>query len=318
MFIAQIEDYKIFLIRETEVFPYPLAFEGFFFNEFSHLNQQAASSPFVFFLLHQKSQTIVARVAWFVAGQEAISPCRASFGGIECDPKLAPIYLSFLVEKMEQFLKEQGVTSFHIRSYPVAYAPEMAQLTTHVLLQAGYQLKTSELNYHIPVGEQDFAEKIHLSEQRRLKKSQKAGFSFEEISNPAILKVYQFIEASRHRKDFPMTLDFVSFEKLMQRFSTEFKVFQVLSAQKEIAALGVVISINPRILYHFYPADAEAYLPYSPTVLLNAGLYQYAQAQGYQILDLGIATQKGAPNSGLIRFKQNLGAETSLKLSFTK
>jgi len=53
-------------------------------------------------------------------------------------------------------------------------------------------------------------------------------------------------------------------------------------------------------------------------VLLTKGLYAYCQENSFGMLDMGISTDRGAANYGLIRFKQNLGAITSLKLSFEK
>ena len=114
-----------------------------------------------------------------------------------------------------------------------------------------------------------------------------------------------------------MTIDFDAFVSLFQKFPDEFKVFVVKDVE-EIAALSVTIKIKERIMYNFYPADSDKYLKYSPSVMLHEGLYKYAQSNHYEILDLGIATDKGIPNLGLMRFKKNLGAQESLKLTFFK
>jgi lipid II:glycine glycyltransferase (peptidoglycan interpeptide bridge formation enzyme) len=48
------------------------------------------------------------------------------------------------------------------------------------------------------------------------------------------------------------------------------------------------------------------------------GVYNFAQKQGFRILDLGISSENSLPNYGLIRFKENLGSYSALKLSFEK
>jgi hypothetical protein len=52
--------------------------------------------------------------------------------------------------------------------------------------------------------------------------------------------------------------------------------------------------------------------------MLIEGLYEFCQKENFTLLDLGISTDKGLANEGLIRFKKNLGAKSALKLSFLK
>ena len=99
---------------------------------------------------------------------------------------------------------------------------------------------------------------------------------------------------------------------LFHFFPKAFQIFTVRDKHK-IVALTVTVRVNDRILYNFYPADAAEYHNYSPTVMLTEGLYNYCWEVGIGLLDLG-----SAPNYGLIRFKKNLGAQASLKLSFEK
>jgi len=76
----------------------------------------------------------------------------------------------------------------------------------------------------------------------------------------------------------------------------------------KLASLTVTAEIDAQTLYNFYPADSSAYLPYSPTVLLLAYIANWAKTRNFTTFDLGIATEKGQRNEGLMRFKKNMGA----------
>jgi lipid II:glycine glycyltransferase (peptidoglycan interpeptide bridge formation enzyme) len=73
------------------------------------------------------------------------------------------------------------------------------------------------------------------------------------------------------------------------------------------------VRTSDKTLYNFYPADSEAWLAYSPMVLLLEFVASWAKERGFEVFDLGIATDNGVRNEGLIRFKQNIGGIETLK-----
>ncbi|MEM9981921.1 MAG: GNAT family N-acetyltransferase, partial [Bacteroidota bacterium] len=190
----------------------------------------------------------------------------------------------------------------------------MSPLLSHILWQKHYQVVTSELNQHwyLP-----HLLSLHTSAQRRLRKCEQAGFQFSRWEQPDLSEVYQFVKAARERKKFPISLPQESFKMLFERFPLQHQVFTVRDKEK-IIALTVTIAVNSKILYNFYPADRADYLNFSPMVMLMKGIKAYAIAQHYELLDLGVSTEKGTPNFGLLRFKQNLGSSLSLKLTYNK
>ena len=149
-----------------------------------------------------------------------------------------------------------------------------------------------------------------------MRKAQKAGFVAQYWENPPLETVYEFIGAARRRKGFPLTLPKAHFLQMFQSFPDHYHVFAVHD-EAHLAALTVAVKIDAQVLYNFYPADAEEYLAYSPTVLLSAYIVDWAKEKGFSVLDLGIATEEGIPNIGLMRFKKNLGAIESVKYTIT-
>lgn len=292
------------------------SFERYLFNDPLHLLSQPCTEGYCFLLMSSRNR-IEARFNLFIQQQNGLSPCRAPFGWIEFNPALDVRHLDTLLDSIEAFARSQGLHRLRMTAYPFAYAPEAAQTLSQRLLFRDFTIDNSELSYHLPVNADPFDTVLHETERRRLNKSRKAGFEFRVEETPELETVYHFVKSCRERRGFPISLPLIDFQDLFNRFPASYQVF-TLRQRSKVAALTVTVRINDRILYNFYPADAEGYQRYSPTVQLTEGLYTYCQQKGYGLLDLGISTDRGAPNYGLIRFKKNLGAQASLKLSFEK
>lgn len=291
--------------------------ESYLFNDYVHLITQPCPGLYFFELADLKKKKIVARSAFFIENESAFSPYRGSFGGIEFFGPLSFAEAAYFIREILLFLDGKNVRRILLTSFPFAYAPENNALLTQLLLNEGFKISRSEINQHLVVHQPSLIPLLHLSAKRKYLKCLKAGFIFEEWPQPDLTFVYAFVKDHRMRKNFPVSLDFQSFEMFFQRFPQNYKVFRVKKGH-EIAALSAVVRINSQILYNFYPADHPAYLSNSPLIFLNVGLYLYAKENAYQLLDLGVSSVQGKVNEGLFRFKSNLGALPSLKLTFLK
>ncbi|HAS46114.1 MAG TPA: hypothetical protein DCS93_36875 [Microscillaceae bacterium] len=295
----------------------PANFTTYLYNSDAHLAQQPCNEQVSFYLVNTKKRITEAAFHIFIEDEAAISPCRAPFGGIEFNPQLHLEALQFFWENIEAFLQTQHLKSLKIKAYPVCYQPENAQVLHYLLLHNGFQIDAQDLNYHLAIDEHPFQSKLHHSEKRRLQKCHQHGYSFERWTTPDFAWVHRFIQQNRERKGYPTSLSAEALQQLFQKFPDHCTLF-VLKDEERIIALATGIRVNAKVLYYFLPADDEAYLADSPMVQLIKGLYQYCQQEGYQLLDLGISTALSQPNYGLINFKKNLGAETSMKWTFSK
>lgn len=301
---------------------YKVNFEVDLFNENPHLQHQlsqvADHQLTTFYLLNTKKNQIEAKFSFFEYDGLVFSPLRASYGGFGLSTNIDIAVLQDFWEVIETHFKAKDIQAIHLTTFPACYQPVNAAILTHLFLSEGFEIQATRLNFHIYINENSFEEKLHLSEKRRLKKSEKAGFQFSEWENPNLNEVYRFIATSRSRKKFSLSLSFQAFEEILNAFPDRFKVFVVKDNQLVIA-LTVLVIVNSQIIYNFLPADAGEYLNFSPMVLLNKGLYDFAKNNSFQLLDLGVSVNdKGYPNYDLMRFKRNLGADLSLKLTFLK
>lgn len=289
-------------------------FDAFLFLQAQHLLLQKGENVWIIYAVEKQKVTLLMSV--FIEKQRACSPLRMPFGGIMASEGTSYQQIEQFIDFVLAFCQEKSVKNLQITSYPFSYAPNVSVICTHVFLQKGFRIISNELTHFLFV-EKDFQTYLHLSARRRLKKCKNNGFIFEHWQKPDLAFVYDFVAANRRRKNYPISMNYEAFEQTLQSFPNNYRVF-VLKKGAEIAALTVAVVINNEILYNFYPADSENYLSFSPMIMLLEGLYQFAQQQGFRILDLGISTDKSVPNYGLIRFKENMGCQSALKLSFEK
>ncbi|MCH8317733.1 MAG: GNAT family N-acetyltransferase [Bacteroidetes bacterium] len=317
---------------------YAHTFPVFLFNKASHLKFQPNENLVTFNLVNNNINKIEAIFNLFVDGNAGCSPYKSSFGSVEFDSTLSLENLNAFIEKINKWAVEKRLKSLVIKSYPFCYAPENSILLTNCFINQGYKIVNAELNQHIQISDLKFEilDLFHLSEKRRLKKCEKAGFTFQQeicsgrafcrdvacnVSTkcPSITlkNVYEFVKKARKRQGHPLTMSYEALAEMFHHFPNEYQIFTVRD-KENIAALTVTIKINKKILYNFYPADSHQYKNFSPMVMLVKGLYDHCVKNGFKLLDLGISTVNSKPNYGLINFKKNIGAENSLKLTFGK
>ncbi len=289
----------------------------FLFNQTVYLRQHQELPSLSFELWNTRLLRAEVLLHVSIKGTEAVSPFRATFGGIEMLPALSSDLLDLFIQHTHAFLSAREVSSLKLTNHPFAYDTEAAQQISAALLRQGHIISHAEINYHLDINSTPLEPRLHSSERRRLRKCREAKMIFAEEVSPDIAEVYAFISAARKRKGFPVSLTANAFKDLFEQMPDVYRIFTVRKSGV-IAALTVTVRINETILYNFYPADSEAFLSYSPTVLLVVELYNLAAKEGYQMLDLGIATVHGKPNYGLMQFKRHLSALPSVRLSFQK
>lgn len=293
---------------------FPLSFEGFLFNEPDQIESQLCA----FHIFHlTDGKTSFARFILFIKNGEGKSPYRAPFGSIEFDPDLKYEELIFFINGIDEFCKNNDLKTLSIISYPECYSPSNSQMLTRALLENGFIVTISDLNFHVEIVDQDFEDMVHESEKRRLKKCLKENFELKIETSPDIDEMFALIKDNRESKGFPISMKSEELKSLFENYPGKYFAF-TLRDENKLIALSIGVKVNSKILYYFLPADHPMYKNYSPIVVVIKGMYDFCRENKYEMLDFGIATAAGVPNEGLIRFKENLGAKGSLKLSFLK
>lgn len=294
-------------------------FEPYLYNRPEHLHTQTTGPVYTFYLLDHLSGEALAQL--HVApgkNAELWSPPMAPFGGIQCIEHTPAQALTYLLECVDAWAQAQQLKRITIKTPPAAYQPVQYEVLHQRYLAAGYRPRHEHDNHHITVSERPFVELLAAAERRRLRKCQRAGLIARPWHHPEPELVYHFLEKSRQQRGYPLTLSYEKLRDLLQTFPSKVLVFGVYDGET-VAALTVAIRVSRSVLYNFLPADNLLYRTYSPTVLLNEGLYRYCQSEGIPVLDLGLSLDHhGQPKPSLVRFKERLGGTSTPKITYYK
>lgn len=311
------DDYQILRLRNPAPDDIPrFSQDGFFFNEWAHLRQQDPGPLFTLFALNLTTQQADARCAFFSQDGQAISPRAAPFGSLEFRETLPDAVLADLINALREEAQATGAFRLRLTHHPYSYAPAQTERLTTCLRTNGFRPIRQDLNFHLPIDADSFGTNLHLSERRRLLKCQRAGFRVGRWEQPCLETVLSFLQVSRQQQGYALTLSLTQLHRLLNQFPVQFPVFAVWDGAT-LAAVTVTVRVRSDILYNFLPADNLAYRSFSPAVMLTDGLVRYGRQTGIRLLDLGVSLDaRRQPKPGLIRFKRNLGAVESVKLTF--
>ena len=248
-------------------------------------------------------------------GNLLISLDKSPFGSFVITSRTTKNKLRSLVEKFEDWSRQEGIANLLIRSFPEIYEPEQSALVKETLIGSGFSIKYEDVTQVIPVTEGSM--NLNTHKKRRLRQAESLDFSFREIALNHLEEAYSLIVESRESKGYPVTMTFKDLEAMFKLFPRDYLLFGVFD-KNNLIATSACIKVNDKILYCFYIGDALAFRPHSPITLLISGIYEYCQTNDFKMLDLGISTDKGILNKGLYAFKKTFGTFDSYKLTFLK
>lgn len=291
---------------------------GFFFNEPEHLRQQGDGVYSLLMAINQQTGQSEARCAFFSESNKAMSPAAAPFGSIEFIDILPDSVLDQLISLLVVEAKSTGASALQLVHYPSCYAPLQTNRLTRKLIEYGFQISRSDQSQYLPIMDEPFENYIAPSERRRLRKCREAGFQFSSRVSSQSDSLLAFIQNVHQQKGYCPTISYDYLRSLLRTFPDHFSIFTVRTGA-DIIALTITVRVRNDILYNFLPASDPDYNTFSPMVMLTDGLVTYCRQQGIRLLDLGVSLDNNRQSKpSLIRFKQNLGAQESVKLVFDK
>ncbi|MBC7389914.1 MAG: GNAT family N-acetyltransferase, partial [Opitutaceae bacterium] len=259
---------------------------------------------------------VLARIHFKIESEEAFSFKNAPFGFLETGIDHLPILNEFIT-RIEIYLKELGVNSLKLRSWPECYDPTQTKMVSQVLLEIGYKILYSDFNFFQLVSQNLPLEIFKKPERKRLRKCNNTGFQFSRIKNPDPGSVYELLLKFRNQKNIPLNISKSDLQKAFVQLPNQYFAFQVCD-QERIMGISICVEVTSDILYHFVMATDIEYNTFSPGVMLYDGIYKFCQERNYRIFDFGTASIEGNKQSGLFLFKENLGGEVCMKSVFSK
>ena len=299
-------------------FGFSYNFDNYLFNKIKHINTQGINKRADCFIVNNVKKRIEGKIHFLLKDEVAYSPFKSLFGSFEFNPRIHPNLLTEFWSFIESDLAEKEVNKVNIVNHAECYAPMKAELVKKTLENAGFYVTLKATNHHIEIGKSSLESNMHLMELRRLKKSKDLGFTFKEETKENAEEIYDFLEKCREEQSIQLSISKERFFEYLEEFPQNYPVFSVRN-QDQLLAATIATRVHRNILYSYLPGSLRRFKQYSPSVMLNEGLYIYCQNHQIELLDLGISTEKdGTEQQSLAEFKERIGAIKSHKFFFEK
>ena len=290
---------------------------GALFNTFRFFNLHKTERSYYIAIKDKNSHATLGTFSCREMEEHVVrSPLRGTFGGFELY-YLNVNFIEVFIDYVEGFLAKQGMRKLVIIETPLAHNPPKAALILHVLIRRGYRIDYTDLDYFIDIDPTSLVDKMEPNNKKRFRKCKREGFEAFHLERQQYRQAYDVICQNRISKGYPLSMRYEEILQMLEMFPDCIHFFGVFR-NKEMIASSICVKINRDILYVFYWGDLPAYAQYSPITLLAEFIYSFARDNNFKMLDLGSSSEKGNPNYGLTRFKRNLGALETLKITYSK
>ncbi len=243
----------------------------------------------------------------------ALSLPNAPYSGIIADDSSNFDSISNFIDQTLGQLREMGITRCIINQAPAFFFSRSGQI--HKVFQSkGYQA-TAEINHHIDLNQwqNDFSQ----MQMRRVQKGIKSNLSFNQETVSSLTEIHEFISHCRAQQDLKINIDL---DRLRHLFATLdcFRIHTVRDASGTLLACLVSIVVTDEIIYSYLPAFDRDFSALSPLSFLYYHLLPELYLQKFKIMDMGISSINGEPQTGLIRYKEGVGGKKTLRYSYAK
>ena len=235
-----------------------------------------------------------------------LGPERGTYGGFNHAASIA---------EMEELLACIQCPAW-IKLAPASHDIVLFSRSMNALHRAGFMVEHVDLNYERRTLNIEFTEGLSDGARKKLAKCNRAGFDSVLLNRSEWAKAYNLIAANRERAGRRLALPFERIVALEDALPGTHMFFGTFDDKRMVAA-AICLRVRSDILMCYAWGDAEKN-EFAPTVPLCGRIYEEACFMSCRLLDVGISTESGVPNEGLIRFKEGLGFTPSVKVTMVR
>lgn len=245
-----------------------------------------------------------------------LSPFSAPFGGFHYRKKV--MYIS----EIEDFLKllKDYILSMNYRGINITLPPDIYSQTFNsklvkALIRQGYRNEITDITNWVDL--RNFKERFTQKNSKEyFKQAVKYDLEFIKADNEIdCLEIYNLIRHNREKFGRPIYMSLRDINDTAGLWPVDY--FKVVTEDGEITAAAIIYRSHAEIAYALFWGDNDAGRKLRAMDFLAFHLWSYYKKQGFIYMDLGISTEAGEPNEGLLRFKESHEAVSSLKYRFT-
>jgi len=250
---------------------------------------------------------------WFaeVEPGHARAGARGPYGALAtATPGLPLSVASRVLATTESELRAREISRVTVTLPPAAHNVEAHAHWMNVYVRAGYRIVSTDLNYHVLVNETDLTTRMNSGNRAVVRTGSRRGLFARPLRPAERAEAWSVNAQNRVRRGRRMTMSLDALVAMDDALPDTLRWFGVFDDTRMLAA-SVCLSIAPGVLYVFYLGEADGAERRSPVTLLVSHIYDWCRDRGVELLDLGVATEAGTPNEGLMAYKRNLGFDVS-------
>jgi predicted N-acyltransferase len=257
-----------------------------------------------------------------VHGDVLVSGYSAPFGGPDFvrESETVTAIMSFLRGVLDAAAL-QGIKTVRIKAKPSFYS-KMEEGVQFALLNLGFAVEACELNFHIDlqgVGSgKEYIDRLKPPARRALAHARLEPFTFGRADTDTDwASSYEVLRRNREAKGRALRLSLEYLLRIRDTFPGKIRMFTLDYEDRRCAAALVYRVCHRRDLVVYW-GDADHDLPRSPMNLLVYQLVEHAVDERVLSIDVGISSENGTPNQGLIQFKESVLARARLRLDLVR
>lgn len=243
------------------------------------------------------------------------SPFSAPFGGFHFRHELVYIgEIERFLDSLKSYIRSQGLAGVDITLPPDIYHRTFNAKTVSCLIRGGFRQETPEITNWVDLAEFD-GEFSQKNSREYYRQALRNGLVFEPVDGAGErAEMYELIRQNRQQFGRPihMTLDDVL--AMNRLWPVDF--FKVSDAGRAMVAAAMLYRSHPGICHFLFMGDNEAGRGLRAMDFLISSVWSTYKKLGFRYIDLGISTEQGAPNEGLLRFKESHDCVSSLRYRF--
>ena len=251
-----------------------------------------------------------------IRNRELLSPFSAPFGGFHYrHEQLYSSEIDHFVSGVIKFCNIHQLTSINLTLPPDIYHPTLNAKVNSALLRCGFRMQTPEITNWVDLSR--FQNRFNFRSSREYyNQSVKNGLSFNiEDSNEGRAEIYAIVKENRIRLSRPIHMAFTDLEKVATLWPVDY--FSVKAPDQTLVAGAIFYRAQSAITQAVFWGDSETGRTLRAMDFLLFNLWAHYKSKNYQYIDLGISTESGIPNEGLLRFKETHECTSSLRFSYT-
>ena len=250
----------------------------------------------------------LATMPYRLSGTRLRSPGIGTFGGLFCESEVVDWSQLWI----DVILLNPDVSEYEVVFPPEYFYPKIFLNQFDACLNLFDVEVTTDINQHVLL-ESSPLPGLSKGNRKKFRQFNEAGGVVYRNLDMDLDEVIDVLEKSRADLGVQLSMSREQIRSAFSQMPNEYSCYSAVIAESVVAA-AITVELSAEVIYVLYWGDVGgSWKRTSPVVALYLAIAEDSRLRGYTVLDLGTCSVDGVVNEGLRKFKENLGATTSLR-----